>query len=395
MIYLDHAATTPMSRTALDVYVKAAEEFFANPSSLHEQGDKTKQLLDKCRSELSQLIHAHSDEIYFTSGGTESNIRALQSLYLGCKDKGNHVITTVLEHPSVQSFFVDLEKNGVEVTYLGVDTNGVISIEELEKSLRSDTILASIQHINSEIGVIQPIREIGNLLKKHGVLFHSDCVQSFGKIPIEVDTFSIDAISISSHKVYGPKGVGAVYLSRNTPWKAVDAFTSHEGGFRPGTVNTPGIAAFTTAAVDAVHQLDNSIKYMWELRALLINELSDISHLITIEGGTDSEKQLPHIIGLGIKGIEGQYMLLTLDRHGVCISTGSACQAGKQDPSIAMKALGKSTQEAKRFFRISLGRHTTQEEIIETAKQMKACVYEKEGIKHDRQTKMAWGRTEK
>ncbi|MBU9714800.1 IscS subfamily cysteine desulfurase [Evansella tamaricis] len=372
MIYLDNAATTPMSAAALDVYVKAATEYFANPSSLHEHGEKAKQLLETCRREISKLIHAKPSEIFFTSGGTEGNIRTLQSLYAANKHKGNHVITSVLEHPSVQTFFLALEKKGVDVSYLEVDSNGLIPLEQIERTLRPDTILASIQHVNSEIGVIQPINDIGNLLKKHGVLFHSDCVQSFGKLPIHVDQFPIDAISISSHKIYGPKGIGAVYLSRDTPWEPVDLLTTHEHGFRPGTVNTPGIAAFTTAASDAVKNQENSLNYIWELRNFFFEEMKEIQHLIKVEGSKN--QQLPHIIGMGIKGFEGQYMLLTLDRFGICISTGSACQTGKQDPSIAMKALNKSAQEAKRFFRISIGLQTTKQEITTIADRIKNSV---------------------
>ncbi|MDG5786366.1 IscS subfamily cysteine desulfurase [Evansella sp. AB-P1] len=386
MIYLDNAATTKMSQKAIETYVKATNEYFANPSSLHEQGEKAKLLLEKCREELANLLRAEKNEIYFTSGGSESNIRVLESLFLANRHKGNHVITTAMEHPSVHSFFKGLEKKGIEVTYVDINNEGQVTIEELKKCIRPTTFLASIQHVNSEIGTIQSMKKIGTLLKENDIVFHSDCVQSFGKLPIDVHEWNIDAVSISSHKIHGPKGVGAVFLSSSVLWEPIDPFTSHEGGFRQGTVNTPGIAAFTAAAMDICSQQRKHLDHIWDLRNTLINELAPIRQLLLIEGGKDKSNQLPHIIGMGLHGIEGQYMLLTLDRFGICISTGSACQSDKQDPSVVMKALHRSSQEAKRFFRISMGIYNTEEEIKEAAKRMIQCFQEKEGYSHGRKT---------
>lgn len=377
MIYLDNAATTPMSEKALNTFMKASTEYFANTSSLHEQGEKAKNLLNKCRGEIANIIGANADEIYFTSGGSESNLRALESLYLASKHKGNHVITSTVEHPSVHAFFEKLEKVGVEITYVGVNDNGVVRLEEVEAAVRPDTVIASFQFVNSEIGAIQPLKQISKILKRYNVIFHSDCVQSFGKIPLIVKELGVDAVSISSHKVYGPKGVGAVYLCKEVKWQPIDLLTTHESGFRQGTLNTPGIAAFTTAAMDVVSRLEKNLEYMRELRSVFLKYLTPISHLVKVEG--DPSYQLPHIIGLGIYGIEGQYILLTLDRFGICISTGSACQSEKLEPSVAMKALNRSPQEAKRFFRVSMGIHNTKEEIIEAANRIVNCVREKEG----------------
>ncbi|MCD8511148.1 MAG: IscS subfamily cysteine desulfurase [Bacillus sp. (in: Bacteria)] len=348
MIYLDNAATTPMSANAIDTFVKASTEYFANTSSLHEQGEKAQNLLNKCRGEIGRIIGATANEVYFTSGGSESNLRALESLYLANKSKGNHVITSTVEHPSVHAFFQKLEKEGVEVTYTGVNDNGIVHLEEVEATVRPDTVMASIQHVNSEIGTIQPLQEISRILKKHNVIFHSDCVQSFGKIPVDVKELGVDAISISSHKVYGPKGVGAVYMNKDVKWNSVDLLTTHESGFRQGTLNTPAIAAFTTAALDMVTNMERNLEYMRELRETFLEQITPISHLLKIEGNPSN--QLPHITGMGIYGIEGQYMLLTLDRYGICISTGSACQSEKLEPSVAMKALNRSSQEVRRFF---------------------------------------------
>ena len=378
MIYLDHAATTPMSSAALEVYVKSAKEYFANTSSLHEQGEKSKQLLEQCRKEIAGIIHANPKEIFFTSGGTESNYTALESLFSANKHKNSHAITSKVEHPSVHSFFKKLEQEGVEVTYLDVDCYGHISLDELKKSIRSNTVLASIQHVNSETGTIQPLYDIGVLLKTHGVIFHSDCVQSFTKLPLHVDSLPVDALSFSSHKIFGPKGTGAVFISSKVSWKPTQLLTTHEYGFRPGTVDTPGIAAFTTAAMEAIEQQETSLESTAQLRKIFFEELTPIAHKLTVEGSAHA--QLPYIIGLSIEGLEGQYMLLTLDRYGICISTGSACQSGKHEPSVMMQALNKTTQEAKRFFRISLGRTTTKEEIVRTAEIIKKCVYEKERL---------------
>ncbi|SDZ15997.1 cysteine desulfurase [Evansella caseinilytica] len=374
MIYFDHAATTPISSDALQVFIKASKEYFANPSSLHEQGEKAKLLLEKCRAEVAGLLRVEAAEMYFTSGGSEANTLALESLFFANRHKGNHIITSQTEHPSVHSVFHKLEQQGIEVTYLAVNPAGQISLQDLQHSIRPDTVLASIQHVNSETGTIQDIKAIGEILAANDVLFHSDCVQSFTKLPIHASEWPIDAISISSHKVCGPKGVGAVYLSSKVQWFPVQPFTSHERGFRQGTVNVPGIAAFTAAAANSMQLQEQFLKKMSVLRDNFFRELHPISHLITIEGTTGS--QIPHIIGMGIKGVEGQYMMLTLDRHGICISTGSACQAGKQEPSVTMKALNKSPEEAKRFFRISFGMGNTEEEIRQAANIIIKCVSE-------------------
>ncbi|WP_088035853.1 IscS subfamily cysteine desulfurase [Evansella clarkii] len=378
MIYLDHAAATPMSPTALGAYVKAAEEYFANTSSLHEQGEKSKQLLEKCRAETAQIIQASPNEIFFTSGGTESNILALEAIFSANGQADSHVITSAAEHPSVQTFFKKLESKGIEVSYLGVDSSGQISVEELKQTIKRNTVLASIQHVNSETGTIQPLHEIGTVLRESGVIFHSDCVQSFTKLPIQVDKLPADALSFSGHKIYGPKGTGAVYLSSRIKWDSVNPLTTHESGFRPGTINLPGIASFTAAAIESVENQTSGLKYIRGLRELFFEELKPFTQKFLVEGSSD-EAQLPHIIGMGIEGYEGQYILLTLDRYGICISTGSACQSGKQDTSVMMQALNRTPQEARRFFRISLGVNNTKEEIIRTAEVIKECIYEREG----------------
>lgn len=356
---MDYAATTPMSEEALQVYNEAARKLYGNTSSLHDQGTSAKDLLEMCRKELSKLINCNPQGIYFTSGGTESNILAVDSILRG-NNKGNHIITTATEHSSLLNYFTSLENEGFDITYLPVNSRGIICLDELEKSIKSETVLASIHHVNSEIGVIQPLKEIGKILKKNSVLFHSDCVQSFGKIPFDATHINIDSISISSHKIYGPKGVGAVYIRPGVEWNPQFSNTTHESGFRPGTVNVPGIAAFIAAAQLLCGQIGDNTNHINSLRQNLINGLKNLHQIHIIDA---EEFQLPHIFGMLINGIEGQYSMLEFNRYGIAISTGSACQVGKQKPSKTMIAIGKSPTVAKQFIRLSFGKDTTLEHI--------------------------------
>ncbi|WP_416149153.1 IscS subfamily cysteine desulfurase [Salipaludibacillus sp. HK11] len=370
MIYLDHAATTQISTEAIETWVKASENYFSNANSLHEAGEQASQLLITCRKKLSSLVGTSEENIFFTSGGSEANFIALNSLYLAHKHLGNHVITTAIEHPTVHSFFQQLEKQGVEVTYLPVNKFGLVSLEDIKNATRKDTFLASIQHVNSEIGTIQPLKQFGSWFQQNNIVFHSDCVQSFGKISIDITEFRVDAISVSSHKIHGPKGVGAVLLRENVTWSSVYPLTSHQHGFRPGTLNTPGIAAFTHAAIDMHDELAEKRIRAWQLRNTFINQLRPLGDRLKLEGHPDQSNQLPWILGLGIHGVQGQYMLLTLDRFHICISTGSACQSEELDGSAAMNAIYSTEQERLRFFRISFGKNTTEEELTYVAKKI-------------------------
>ncbi|MCE7793689.1 IscS subfamily cysteine desulfurase [Salipaludibacillus sp. CUR1] len=364
MIYLDYAATTPMSDGAMETWMKASHSYFGNSSSLHEAGNNAHELIKTCKERFSSMAGCPPDRIFFTSGGSESNLLALESLYLANKHRGNHVITSSIEHPSVHSFFNRLEKKGVEVTYLPVGPSGLLQLEEVKQAVRPDTFLASIQHVNSEIGVIQPLRQLGEWFKGQGIVFHSDCVQSFGKIPFHLPSLNVDAASVSSHKLNGPKGVGAVFLSKDTEWESVYPLTTHQHGFRPGTLNTPGIAAFTHAAAEHYDRLQEEWAAAWHKRELFIQALSSLGARLTVEGSPSKEEQSPWIAGLAIHGVQGQYMLLSLDRFQICISTGSACQSGKLDSSSVMQAIYQSEQERLRFFRVSFGKNTTMEELL-------------------------------
>ncbi|WP_404454688.1 IscS subfamily cysteine desulfurase [Virgibacillus necropolis] len=367
MIYLDYAATTPMSEDSLDIFNQVSRSFFGNPNSLHDAGTRSSQLLESCRTELAELLDCGHKGIYFTSGGSESNILALSSLIDAHKDKGNHLITTVSEHSSIYNFFTQMEKVGFDVTYLPLDEYGQIQLEDLKNAIRKTTILVSIHHGNGEIGTLQPIESIGNILHQHEILFHCDAVQTFGKVPINLN--KIDSLSISSHKLYGPKGVGAVYINPQVKWNAQMPNTTHEGGFRPGTVNVPGITAFVTSAKAVCDDRIKEHKRIDGLRAALMDKLKQLPITIQMEGHPTD--YLPHILGFRIDGIEGQYVMLECNRYGIAISTGSACQVGNHKLSRTMKALGRSDAEAKQFIRLSFGKHTTIEDIDKTAEAFK------------------------
>ena len=364
MIYLDFAATTPMSDEALEVFAATAKHVYGNPSSLHDIGSCADSLLETARSEIAKLLHGEKNGVYFTSGGSESNILALQSLLEANKDRGNHVITTTCEHASVYNFFRKLEQHGFAVTYLPVDEHGEVEIEALERAIRPETILASIQFVNSEIGVIQPIARIGEILHEQNVIFHCDAVQAFGKIPIDVEKLHIDALSVSSHKIYGPKGVGAVYINPRRKWTAQFPGTTHEKGFRPGTVNVPGISAFTAAAQAIYNTMDEERERLNGLRDELIRQLRKIPQMV-LEG--EPNRTLPAIAGLRIVGMEGQLAMLECNRYGIAISTGSACSVGSQEPSRTLKAMGRTDEEAKQFIRLSFGKSTTREDVRQAA----------------------------
>ncbi|TYS68918.1 aminotransferase class V-fold PLP-dependent enzyme [Sutcliffiella horikoshii] len=357
MIYLDYAATTPMSNEALEAYQHVARNYYGNSSSLHDTGTTAADLLETCRGELARLISGQKEGIYFTSGGSEANLLAIRTLLKGCGQNGKHIITTATEHASIHSLCKTLEKEGYEVTWLPVDSNGIIALSQLRAALREDTCLVSVHHANSETGILQPLEAIGELLKEKNIHFHSDCVQTFGKIPIDVEKLHLTSISISSHKIYGPKGVGALYIDPKATWKSIYEGASHEKGMRPGTVDIPGIASFLTAAQQMEASMED-IKEKYETMRIHFLRLIQQSWLpVVVEG--ERVQGLPHILGLRIPGIEGQHVMLECNRRGIAISTGSACQMGSQSPSRTMIATGKTPDEAREFIRLSFGKQTT------------------------------------
>lgn len=361
MIYLDYAATTPIREEALHVFHEASKKYFGNPSSLHEIGTQAKSALEMCRTAWAKMIQGHEEGVFFTGGGSESNQLAIWSILSGNKENGHHIITTDAEHSSLYNVFQQLETQGYEVTYLSLKENGQINLQELKEVIKQETVLASIHYGNPEIGVLQPIAEIGNILKEAGVIFHTDCVQAFGNIPIDVKSASIDALSISSHKLYGPKGTGVCYIEPHVLWQAQVKNTSHERGFRAGTVDVPSILAATTTAQLMMKEMEERCKKHQQLRVQFLTKLKKT--LPQVEVVENKANQLVHIIGLLFPETQGQHIMLECSKYGIAISTGSACQVGMQDPSRTMLSLGKTADEAKQFVRISFGNMTTNTEV--------------------------------
>jgi cysteine desulfurase len=358
MMYFDYAATSPMRKEAIDVYIEAAQHFPGNTSSPHDEGTKANLLLQSCREQIAQKAGVSADGIYFTGSGTEGNV--LTILSMARNRKGKHIITSMAEHTSVHSAMTMLESEGFNVTKLTLNENGVVSIEDVLAAIRPDTVFISIQHINPEIGTVQPVEKIAALAKKHGILFHTDCVQSFGKV--DITGIEADAMTFSAHKIGGPKGCGAIYLSPYYSITPVFPGMTHEKGVRGGTVDTPAIAAFAEAS-----QFTVDLERLSCLRKLLKKELNG-TMCRWIEA--DEAEQFPGVIGMCIPGIEGQLVMLALNAKDIHISTGSACDTSAAAGTKAAIAMGLSMDEARQFFRISLGHGTTEEEVLTLARSL-------------------------
>lgn len=323
MKYFDFAATTPLDPEAAEVYLKVATEYFGNSSSLHDTGGQSGALLENCREELATLLGIDKNGLFFTSGGTEGNFLAIEALLSVPKNEGNHIIAGMAEHSSIHGILNRLKKFGYEITLLPLNSQGLIDPEQLKHSIKPETILFALQHVNSEIGTIQPIDEIAMICRNNDIHFHSDFVQSFGKIDVKRITPLVSSFSFSGHKIYGPKGIGGVYVDPILKWEPFFPGGSHERGFRPGTLNVPAIAAMTVAAQKIIGNLqEDSHKYQL-LRKTFIETLEPIKEKVNIYQ-SNKTSQLANIIGLGISGIEGQWMMLECNRLGFAISTGSA-----------------------------------------------------------------------
>lgn len=363
MNYFDYAATTPVDAESLDVFRTVSEEFWGNPSSLHDIGGKAEQLLSRCREKLAALLGVPSKGIHFTSGGTEGNHLALVTLALSRQKKGKHIIIGGGEHSSLHSSAAFLEGLGFTVTKIPFTSEGLIDLLALKESLTDQTTVVSIGHVNGEIGTIQPLHAIHDLLKHRDILFHSDMVQSFGKMDVMEFTSKVDSFTLSSHKIYGPKGVGACYINPSLDITPMIPGQTHEDGFRGGTVNLPGIAGFVTAADLCCRSFATS-HYMG-LRTHFFKGLKEqLPGRYTLYEGP-AHAQLAHVIGLGIKGLEGQWLMLECNRRGMGISTGSACGAGSHDLPKTLQSMGVNQRAGKEFIRISFGRETTEEHITE------------------------------
>lgn len=363
-IYLDHNATTPVDPKVLEVMLPYFTDFFGNASSIdHDYGYEAKQAVEKSRELISKAINSSPDEIIFTSGATESDNLAIQGVAKRYSEKGTHIITCSTEHKAVLDCCKQLEKQGMRVTYLSVDKYGRVDIEELKRSITSKTILISIMAANNEIGTIAPLHEIGLIAKEHNILFHSDAAQALGQIPIDVQKMNIDILSLSAHKIYGPKGVGALYRRRSNPRVNLEPIFyggGHERGLRSGTLNVPGIVGFGEAASIAIKEMNLSIKqyrkwtnYIWE---------SMKKELPEIEINGDPINRLANNLNIFIPGIESKALIVQL--KDIAISTGSACTTNSVEPSHVLLSLGFGEDRAHSSIRIGVGRFNTLQEII-------------------------------
>ncbi len=367
-VYLDNAATTPMDPRVIEEVYKHLKETYGNSSSLHSIGQKSGQVLEKCRTTVASLINAKRDDIFFTSSGTEADNIAILGVASKNQDRGNHIISSTIEHHAVENTIKQLGNDNFEFSFLPVDKYGLINLEELEEAITEKTLLISIMFANNEIGTIQPIKEIGELANKHGVLFHTDAVQAFGKVPIDVNELNIDLLSASAHKLYGPKGVGMLYIRNKGVKEGWGEYIEpimygggHERDMRPSTVNVPGIAGFSKAVEIAKEEMAHEIKKQTTLRDKIINWVIENIEDSSLNG--HPTRRLPNNINFGFKYIEGESIVLDLDMEGIATSTGSACSSKSLDPSHVLLAIGLKSEEAHGSLRISLGRFTTEAEV--------------------------------
>ena len=371
-VYLDNSATTPIKGDVLKEMLPFLTENYGNASSLYTPGLIAKRALDEAREKVATLINAKPNEVYFTGCGSESDNWVLKGVASALKNKGNHIITTVTEHPAMLRTCEYLEKNGYEVTYLGIDDQGRLKPEELEAAIKETTILVSIMMVNNEIGTIHPIKELAAIAKKHGVLFHTDAVQALGNVPIDVKDLGVDFLSMSAHKIYGPKGVGGLYIRRGAKLGTLIFGGGQESGKRAGTENVAGIVGFGKAAELAINGLDEHIKHSTEIRNYLADKLTSEIPDIIINGSM--ENRHPGNLNVTFKYIEGESILIQLDACGICISTGSACSSKSLKPSHVLSALGVPDELIHGTIRFSVGDFTTKEDIDYTVECTKKVV---------------------
>ena len=360
-IYADNAATTKMSRTAIDAMLRCMEQDYGNPSSLYTIGQQAKEILEQARADVAAVINAEPREILFTSGGSEADNQAIRSAAeLGKKAGKKHIISTAFEHHAVLHTLKKMEQEGFEVTLLDVHTDGLVRPAEVEAAIREDTCLVTIMFANNEIGTIQPIREIGAICRRHGVLFHTDAVQATGHLPIDVKADNIDMLSASAHKFHGPKGTGFLYARKGIRLSNIIEGGAQERGKRAGTENVAGIAGMAAALRESAAHMAENAAHMQALRDRLIDGLSEIEHS-ALNG--DAVKRLPGNVNFCFEGIEGESLLLLLDDRGISASSGSACTSGSLDPSHVLLAIGRVHDVAHGSLRLSIGEDATAEEI--------------------------------
>lgn len=361
MIYLDYNATTPCDPRVIEEMLPFFRESFANPSSLHRPGQEARWAVERARSVVAHFLRAKEEEIVFTSGGTESNNLAIRGVAWALRKKGTHLITSAIEHHAVLNVFRALEKEGFSVTYLPVDQNGVVDSDELKKALRPDTTFVSIMHANNETGVIEPIADLARIAHESGAVFHTDAVQTVGKIPIDVNTLGVDLLSASAHKFYGPKGVGFLYVRKGTPLVPQILGGHQERGRRAGTENIPGIVGMAKACEIAAQEMEGEAQRIGILRDILEQELEErISNILIVGRGAPRLYNTSLVL---VAHVEGESLLLHLDFEGICVSSGSACTSSSLEPSHVLLAHGYPHEFVHGSIRFSLGKWTKEEEI--------------------------------
>ena len=372
IIYLDNAATTKTRPEVVEAMLPYFTEKFGNPSSVYGFASQNKEAVTEAREQIAKALNAQTQDVYFTAGGSEADNWALKAAMEAYKDKGNHLITTKIEHHAILHTCEYLEKQGCEVTYLDVDENGVVDLEQLKKAIKPTTVLISVMYANNEIGTVQPIKEIGQIAKEHGVLFHTDAVQAFGQLPIDVVAENIDMLSASGHKLNGPKGIGFLYIKKGLKLRSLIHGGGQERKRRAGTENVPGIVGFGKAVELAVAGMDAKIAKETELRDYMIERvLKEIPYVRLNGHGT---LRLPNNANFSFQFIEGESLLIMLDMKGICASSGSACTSGSLDPSHVLLAIGLPHEIAHGSLRLTLSEETTKEEIDFTIEQLKAIV---------------------
>ena len=371
-IYLDNAATTKTSQEVVDAMLPYFTENYGNASSIYEVGQRSKEAITTAREDIAKVLGAKTEEIYFTAGGSEADNWALKAAFEAYSKKGNHIITTKIEHHAILHTCEYLEKKGAEITYLDVDENGLVNLDELQKAIRPETILISIMFANNEIGTIEPVKEIGMIAKEHGVLFHTDAVQAFGQVPIDVDEMNIDMLSSSAHKINGPKGIGFLYIRKGVKIRSFVHGGAQERKRRAGTENVPGIVGYGVAAKRAAETMEVRTAKERELRDYFIDRVLKEIPYVKLNG--DPVKRLPNNINLSFRFVEGESLLIMLDMKGIAASSGSACTSGSLDPSHVLLAIGLPHEIAHGSLRLTLGEDTTKEDLDYTLEQLKEII---------------------
>ena len=372
MIYLDNAATTPTKPEVVEVMLPYFTEKFGNPSAVYKFASENKSAVTNARDTIAKAIGTTSENIYFTAGGSESDNWALKATAEAYKDKGNHIITSKIEHHAILHTCEYLERNGFEVTYLDVDENGIVKLEELEKAIRPTTILISIMFANNEIGSIQPVKKIGEIAKQHNIIFHTDAVQAFGHIDINVDEYNIDMLSASGHKINGPKGIGFLYIRKGLKLRSFVHGGAQERKRRAGTENVPGIVGLGKAVEIAMESMEERTKREIALRDKLIEGVMASVPYTRLNG--DRINRLPNNVNFSFQFIEGESLLIMLDMKGICASSGSACTSGSLDPSHVLLAIGLPHEIAHGSLRLTLSEENTEEEIDYVIENIKEIV---------------------